>query len=153
MVDKVNKVLTDMGMDVKNFTSTDSSSSEERASLIGNLKDQVIDGLVAIKCLDEGVDIPSIRRAFILSSSSNPKEFIQRRGRVLRRSEGKDFAEIYDFIVVPKENSMSEHYKYNRKYLATEITRYREFARLAINYPQCEVPLMPFVKEYNLQDI
>ncbi|MEA2016963.1 MAG: hypothetical protein U9N59_00825, partial [Campylobacterota bacterium] len=42
-------------------------------------------------------DIPSVKRAFILSSSSNPKEFIQRRGRVLRKFEGKEFAEIYDF--------------------------------------------------------
>lgn len=153
MVDKVNESLTKMGMQVKNFTSFDSSSKEERANLINNLKEEVIDGLVAIKCLDEGVDIPAVRRAFIMSSSSNPKEFIQRRGRVLRRAEGKDYAEIYDFIVVPKEDDSSESYKFNRKYLATELTRYREFARLAINYPQCEKPLMPIIDTYNLEDI
>lgn len=153
MVDKVNFTLSNLGMQVKNFTAFDSDTKEKRSSIIKNFKEQIIDGLVAIKCLDEGVDIPSIKRAFIMSSSSNPKEFIQRRGRVLRKVEGKKFAEIYDFIVVPMQNDSTEHSKYYKKYLKIELTRYREFAKLAINYPSCEVPLMPIVKEYNLQDI
>ena len=58
--------------------------------------------IIAIKCLDEGVDVPSTRTAFFLASTSNPREFVQRRGRVLRLAEGKNKAEIYDFIVVPR---------------------------------------------------
>ena len=57
--------------------------------------------LVSIKCLDEGVDIPSTTHALILASSQNPREFIQRRGRILRNSPGKLFAHLYDAITVP----------------------------------------------------
>lgn len=153
MVDKVNKTLTELGMQVKNFTSFDAASNIERRTLIDELKEQTIDGLVAIRCLDEGVDIPAIKRAFIMSSSSNPKEFIQRRGRVLRKSEGKSFAEIYDFIVIPRSTASDEYYHYNKKYLTNELKRYREFARLAMNYPECEILLVPLIKAYNLQDI
>ncbi|MDD5161114.1 MAG: DEAD/DEAH box helicase family protein [Sulfuricurvum sp.] len=153
MVDKVKQVLTDLGMQVKNFTSFDAASKEERHTLIDDLKEQIIDGLVAIRCLDEGVDIPAVRRAFIMSSSSNPKEFIQRRGRVLRKSEGKKFAEIYDFIVIPKDTGSDEYNQYNKKYFKNELIRYREFARLAMNYPECEIPLVPLIKTYSLQDI
>ena len=58
--------------------------------------------LVSIRCLDEGVDIPATTHALILASSKNPREFIQRRGRILRRSEGKSFAYLYDAIVTPQ---------------------------------------------------
>lgn len=58
--------------------------------------------LVSIKCLDEGVDIPSVSHAIILASSQNPRQFIQRRGRVLRKAgQDKLFATIHDAIVVP----------------------------------------------------
>jgi superfamily II DNA or RNA helicase len=57
--------------------------------------------LIAIKCLDEGVNIPAINTAFILASTSNPKEYIQRRGRVLRLFPGKDYSVIFDFITLP----------------------------------------------------
>lgn len=57
--------------------------------------------VVAIKCLDEGVDIPSVTHALILASSKNPREYIQRRGRVLRRHDGKALAYVHDAIVVP----------------------------------------------------
>lgn len=150
MVDKVNQILESLGMNVENFTAMDSASKEERSILIMQLKKQIIDGLVAIKCLDEGVDIPDVRRAFILSSSSNPKEFIQRRGRVLRKVEGKEFAEIYDFLVVPFGYSNDDEYKANRKYLEKELMRYREFAKLALNYPNCEKELIEIMSEYNL---
>jgi len=55
--------------------------------------------LLSIKCLDEGVDIPKLDRALIIASSSNPREYIQRRGRALRYAKGKYKASIYDIIV------------------------------------------------------
>ena len=61
--------------------------------------------VIAIKCLDEGVDIPSVTHALILASSKNPREFVQRRGRVLRRSKDKSLAFVYDAIVVPPDRS------------------------------------------------
>ncbi|MEM5687276.1 helicase-related protein [Bacillus cereus] len=63
--------------------------------------DGTIQVLVAIKCLDEGVDVPSTRSAYFLASTSNPREFVQRRGRILRTAKGKTLAEIHDFIVFP----------------------------------------------------
>ena len=66
--------------------------------------------VVSIKCLDEGIDIPSTTHALILASSKNPREFIQRRGRILRRHYGKNFASLYDTIVVPENiNSNVAH--------------------------------------------
>jgi superfamily II DNA or RNA helicase len=56
--------------------------------------------MLAIKCLDEGVDIPEINRALILASSTNPREYIQRRGRVLRARDDKYSADIYDVLVL-----------------------------------------------------
>ena len=153
MVDEVHEMLESLGMSVENFTAMDSASKEERTSLITHLKKEIIDGLVAIRCLDEGVDIPDVKRAFILSSSSNPKEFIQRRGRVLRKAKGKEFAEIYDFLVVPFGYGSDEEYRANRKYLEKELKRYREFAKLALNYPSCEKELIDIMSEYRLLHI
>lgn len=88
-------------MKVSQFTSNE--SVEERAVLKREFaKGDTLQALIAIKCLDEGVNIPSIKTAFILASTTNPKEYIQRRGRVLRLSEGKEYAEIYDFITLPR---------------------------------------------------
>ena len=64
--------------------------------------------LLAIKCLDEGVDIPAARTGIILASSGNPREFIQRRGRLLRPSPDKEYAAIYDFVVTPPLDGKSK---------------------------------------------
>ncbi len=153
MVEEVKLLVESLGMNVESFTAMDSPSQSERSTLITHIKKQIIDGLVAIRCLDEGVDIPDVRRAFILSSSSNPKEFIQRRGRVLRKAKNKEFAEIYDFLVVPYGYSSDEEYKANRKYLNKELIRYREFAELALNKAECEEPLIDIMSEYHLLHI
>ena len=89
--------------------------------------------LLAIKCLDEGVDIPAARTGFLLASSGNTKEFIQRRGRLLRPSPDKDFAEIYDFLVRPTfgEDKRSPALK---AIFSKELTRLDEISRDAINY-------------------
>ncbi len=86
--------------------------------------------LVSIKCLDEGVDIPAVSHAFILASSQNPRQFIQRRGRVLRKSSGKDLAVIHDAIVVPVDpKSEGEQISL----LKAELVRALEFADSALN--------------------
>ena len=89
-----------LNMRVGRFTSQE--SAQERAQIREAFAEgNALQVLVAIKCLDEGVNIPSIETAFILASSTNPKEYIQRRGRVLRKFPGKEFAVIYDFITLP----------------------------------------------------
>ena len=86
--------------------------------------------LVSIKCLDEGVDIPAVSHAFILASSQNPRQFIQRRGRVLRKSPGKELAVIHDAIVVPVDpESESDQISL----LKAELIRALEFANSALN--------------------
>jgi predicted helicase len=86
--------------------------------------------LVSIKCLDEGVDIPAVSHAFILASSQNPRQFIQRRGRVLRKSTGKDLAVIHDAIVVPVD-PQSEGEQISL--LKAELLRALEFADSSLN--------------------
>ena len=101
-IEEVNKRLYyDLGMKVHKFTSEESKEEREeiKRMFASGTELQVI---TAIKCLDEGVNIPAIKKAFILASSTNPKEYIQRRGRVLRRAKGKEYAEIFDFITLPR---------------------------------------------------
>ena len=111
---------------------------EERESIIDSFKNEQIQAIAAIKCLDEGVNIPSIKTAFILASTTNPKEYIQRRGRVLRLSKGKKFAEIYDFICLPddfdtlKSKDPFELEKFNTL-ASNEVLRIIEFATLSTN--------------------
>jgi len=156
MVDKMVQILRNLGMQVDKFTSDE--NKDQRKYLIDKLSNDYIDGLVAIKCLDEGVDIPSVERAFILASSSNPKEFIQRRGRVLRQSKetGKKYAYIYDFIVIPnpdKESLDLTTYKMERNYLEKEFLRFQEFVEIAENAYEIE-PLVTELKEkYHLLHI
>lgn len=135
---KVNRVVAnDLGLKTHTFTSEENKC--ERQRIIKNFKEKKLNAISAIRCLDEGIDIPNLKRAFILSSSTNPKEFIQRRGRILRRAKNKKFAEIYDFIVV---SSLDEDYirglsdeeiKIESKILARELERFNEFSDLAIN--------------------
>lgn len=93
--------------------------------------------IVSIKCLDEGVDIPSVSHALILASSKNPREYIQRRGRVLRRAEGKRLAHIYDVVVTPKFDADREG---DVPILEGELARAIAFGRNAVN-PGCVTDL------------
>jgi len=85
--------------------------------------------IVSIRCLDEGVDIPAVSHALILASSRNPREFIQRRGRVLRRAEGKTLAFLHDVIVAPHAGDEGD----GNSILVGEIARAIEFGSHAIN--------------------
>jgi superfamily II DNA or RNA helicase len=135
----VDKTVKELGkklkMKVAKFTATENKF--ERKVLLDQFSKGELQALVAIRCLDEGVDIPRTENAFILASSTNPREFIQRRGRVLRKSPGKKFARIYDFIVTPDVNEISWHdkkaFNMERSLLKRELERVNEFAGLAIN--------------------
>lgn len=110
----------------------------ERKELIHQFQERTIKALVAMRCLDEGVDVPPTRTAYFLASSSVEREFIQRRGRVLRKSPGKNNAVIYDLISTPPyeyilRGKTDENYKSVRSALKREYTRILEFASLAEN--------------------
>ena len=143
-------------MKVSQFTSNE--SVEERAILKKEFADgDTLQALIAIKCLDEGVNIPSIKTAFIMASTTNPKEYIQRRGRVLRLADGKEYAEIYDFITLPRpidevSSLTKEEMKRELTLVKNELCRTEEFARLAMNGVACSAILEDIRVAYDLQD-
>lgn len=113
--------------------------------------------MMLYKCLDEGVNIPQIKTAFILASTTNPKEYIQRRGRVLRRSPGKEFAEIYDFITLPRPLDeipalTEEQLKREMTLVRNELCRAEEFARIALNMVEAESVLDDIKSAYGINE-
>ena len=102
--------------------------------------------LVSIRCLDEGVDIPSVDSALILASSKNPREYIQRRGRVLRRFHGKSLAFIHDILVTPRMDSEESP---ETAIVEGEIVRAIEFGKSALN-PSCVADLRRLAIDYDL---
>ena len=137
-------------------TYTADTSKEARTSLIEEFEEGRKQALVAIRCLDEGVDIPQVRRAFILASSTNPRQFIQRRGRVLRCAEGKERADIFDFVVVPPIDHVStgtSTFRVLRNLVTKEMARITEFARLAINGPKAYAELLPILEPLKLMHL
>lgn len=89
--------------------------------------------LLSIKCLDEGVDIPSVSHALIIASSQNPREHIQRRGRVLRLSPNKTYSHIYDLVIIP-DRAMDAKFD---SLIASELSRAIKFGEHAVNSGSC----------------
>lgn len=156
-IDVVTDLLgNELGMKVSQFTSNE--NIEERAILKKEFSGgDTLQALIAIKCLDEGVNIPSIKVAFILASTTNPKEYIQRRGRVLRLSEGKEYAEIFDFITLPRpldevSSLTEEEMKRELTLVKNELCRAEEFARISMNCATSSAILDDIREAYDLQD-
>jgi DNA phosphorothioation system restriction enzyme len=146
------RVGGELGLRASPFTSEE--NNDERTRLLKQFAAGDIQALLAIRCLDEGVDVPMTRTAYILASSANPKEFVQRRGRVLRRSEGKTRAYIYDFIVVPDLEKLSDQAPSNveRSLMKRELARFNEFATLAENHGEALSAITEIKKSLNLLD-
>ena len=140
----------ELGYKVSTYTAQTSLS--EREMLRKQFERGELQGLVAIRCLDEGVDIPAIQTAVILSSSGNPRQFIQRRGRVLRPHPGKERATIFDMIVLPPDLDR-EAIEVERNLLRKELKRFVEFADLADNAGEARMQLLNLQKRYSLLDI
>src|SRR5690606_3799298 len=106
------------------------------------------------KCLDEGVDVPSTRTAYFLASSSNPREFIQRRGRILRKATGKEYSIIHDLIAVPPAtfDKESPTFAAERSIVRRELQRFKEFANPALNKHQALDVIWNLASFYGLQD-
>ncbi len=121
---------------------TASESAEERIALIDSFNKGYIEYLVAIRCLDEGINIPSIKSALILSSNDNYREFVQRRGRILRLYADKKVAHIYDVIVLPSFE--------NDAFAKIELRRFFEYGRLALNKDVLMDQLSSLLEKYDL---
>ena len=153
-IDVVVKMLgNELDMRVSKFTSEEDSVERERIKK-SFAEGRHLQALVAIRCLDEGVNIPSIRTAFILASSTNPKEYVQRRGRVLRTFHGKTHAIIYDFVTLPFAlDEADETNVADWKSLAKrELARVKAFAADASNPFESDSLAMEIQTRFNLDD-
>lgn len=139
------------GLRVRNFTFRE--STEEREEILRDLTSGFLDGVVAIRCLDEGIDLPDLRMGFLLASSTNPRQFVQRRGRLLRNSQGKNRAIIYDFFVQPPDlggKLDDDGFNMERSFFQRELSRIVEFCRMAENGPEALHSLHDLRLKYNL---
>lgn len=123
-----------------------------RKDILDQFNRGFIQGIVAIKCLDEGVDVPSSQTAFFLANSSNPREFVQRRGRVLRKAEGKTNAQLYDFLTIPPYSELTEELSLSRSILKKELARFEEFAKSSINFHSAYDVIWDIAKKFNVLD-
>jgi len=140
----------DLGYRVNTYTAE--TTLEEREDLRKQFETGDLQGLVAIRCLDEGMDIPAIETAVIMASSGNPRQFIQRRGRVLRPHPNKQRATIFDMIVLPPDLGR-ETLEVERNFLRKELTRFVEFADLADNAGEARMRLLDLQRRYGLLDL
>lgn len=114
---------------VKKFT----SGIKERNVVLEDFATGKLEVLTSMKCLDEGVDVPRSELAVFCASTGNPRQFIQRRGRILRNHPDKHKAEIHDLVVAPVINSSDECYNMEQSLLRSELKRVRDFATMSEN--------------------
>ena len=141
-IDRVMRILQGMNIMAHRFTQEQGTVPEkkngglsERQYLINKFKDGTYQVLIAIKCLDEGIDIPTAHTAIIMASSTNPREYIQRVGRVIRQSKGKNRAYIYDFILEPDFNRLKDPVliEFEKQIFEKELIRVKDMSINSIN--------------------
>lgn len=136
LIEEVITVLRDNGLSASSILGE--TPADQRAQILGRFADGRINVLCAIGCLDEGVDVPSIQRAIVLYSVDREKQFIQRRGRILRQPKGikGKIAEIHDIVILPHGSDIPAPQA--EALLNKELRRYRQFAGLALNRQEAD---------------
>ena len=133
-LERVQKILFENGISSDSVTYND--ATEIRGEILKLLESTVFGCITAIKCLDEGVDVPAVETGIFMASSNNPKQFVQRRGRILRKNKqtGKTTAKIYDILVSPPIPPEDVHINLQeKKIIAKELLRHKDFADIAEN--------------------
>lgn len=146
-IDKVIQAIAALGIRVSRFNSE--LNPKDRQIVLKQFSQGKIEVLVAIKCLDEGVDVPATRTAYFLASTSNPRQFVQRRGRILRKHKNKVFSEIYDFIVLPDR---TDSYNIFKSIAEREMPRFAEFSSSALNKYQSRDLVRKKLSKYHLEE-
>lgn len=131
-------IMSDLHIKRAKITESESASKvvnadgdTERQEIIRQFSNSQLQVLVGIKCLDEGIDIKNARVAILMASSTNPREFVQRVGRVIRPGVDKPLSEIYDFIVSPSgATGLLEKEGRRAKHIAQNAVNYEEVKRL-----------------------
>lgn len=136
-IEQVTRYLAEAGWKVGRITAAEGPRERER--ILRGFDDGFIEAIAAMRVLDEGFDIPGCRTAFILASTNSYRQYVQRRGRVLRTAPGKDSAVIYDFVALPSSSVVSENPSLWRRQVELELARVRDFISLASNSEQEQV--------------
>ncbi len=138
--DKVLEILQERGIVAHKLTQEEGTTPEsryggltERQQIIKLFKSRLYKALVAIKCLDEGIDIPTASRGILLSSSTNPREYVQRIGRIIRQDSSKTFAYLYDICVDSMDSLTGDSLDLEKRIRRNEQKRLQEIAANAIN--------------------
>lgn len=147
LIDAYTTVVKDVDkrVTVRKFT----SNSTERDEMLNQFAKGDISVLTSMKCLDEGVDIPRAEMAIFCASTGNPRQFVQRRGRILRKHPDKEYAIIHDLVVIPTIND-EECFEMERRLLKSELERVRNFALLSRNSADSFSELLQIMNYYNL---
>ena len=126
------------------------SGQKDREEILSDFAYGRLQVLTSMKCLDEGVDVPRSELAIFCSSTGNPRQFIQRRGRVLRTHPNKKMAELHDLVVVPELNPNSNSFRMEQSLLRGELMRVNNFALLSENPSYSEMELRDVMNHYGL---
>ena len=126
-INRASRILYDTGWTTSQFTARVTSS--QRRSILSDFNNGDINAMVAIRVLDEGIDIPECSQAFLLASSRNERQYVQRRGRVLRKSSDGAHSIIHDFVVVPNGGNHVS----SSGLVRSELKRMYEFYRVSTN--------------------
>ena len=148
LIDTYTRIVKDVSATttVKKFI----SGMKERTEILDKYASGEIEVLTSMKCLDEGVDVPRSEMAIFCASTGNPRQFIQRRGRILRKHPDKHIAIIHDLVVAPQVNSAQENYNMERSLIKSELKRVRDFAVLSENADYAYNELDEVLSYYNL---
>jgi superfamily II DNA or RNA helicase len=126
------------------------SGQKDREEILYDFAEGKLQVLTSMKCLDEGVDVPRSELAIFCSSTGNPRQFIQRRGRVLRTHPDKKLAELHDLVVLPEVNPYSASFRMEQSLVRGELLRVRNFANLSENPSYSEIELREVLDHYAL---
>lgn len=126
------------------------SGTNNKEEILEQFASGDIDVLTSMKCLDEGVDVPRAEFAIFCASTGNPRQFVQRRGRILRKHDDKKYAYIHDLVVIPEINAGSDNYNLERSMLKKELERVNNFALLSENSSHTIDVLFDTMNHYNL---
>lgn len=137
---------TDRSILVKQYT----ASADNREKIIQDYSEGKVDVLTSMKCLDEGIDVPRSELAIFCSSTGNPRQFIQRRGRILRKHKDKTYAYIHDLVVIPDNTFSEDTYQMERGLIKKELERVVNFSNLADNKSFTYDVLKEVLEDYNL---
>ena len=138
---KLDKFIT-----VKKFV----SGQKDRDKVLSDFASGKLQVLTSMKCLDEGVDVPRSELAIFCASTGNPRQFIQRRGRILRKHKDKFMAEIHDLVVAPEVNPGSDSFRMERALLKGELMRVKNFSLLSENPSFSQMELKSVMEHYGL---